>query len=701
MKDLLKETNSKFRMANRSCLEPEEVETISRKYSKYFLLRFSSLAGFLFLIHLLLFGIAFCECLPNEKDNDPALMLLGVPQTSEESPNNDGSPQLSFNYPTSSYRLVKNVPVVPISPDIQGDLSNFSVTPPLPAGLVMNPTTGTITGSPASPLPVTTYQVTASNSSKSFTVSLNLSADALNAEIESYIKAPNAEVFDQFGKSIAIDGDTLVVGAPIEDSNQTTISNSLGPNLTPAGDNDAATFSGAAYVFRRMGTTWAFEAYLKAPNAEANDQFGDVVAIDGDTIVVGTYYENSNQTSISNSLGANLTPAGDNDSAGNSGAAYVFRRTGSIWAFEAYLKAPNVESGDQFSWSIAVDGDTVVIGSNAEDSNQTSISNSLGANLTPAGDNDSAGNSGAAYVFRRTGSTWAFEAYLKAPNAEGNDFFGTSVAIDGDTIAVASTGEDSNQTSVSNILGPNLTPAGDNDAANGSGAVYIFRRTGTLWSFESYLKAPNVEAGDNFGSSIAIDGDTLVVGSNSEDSNQTSISNSLGPNLTPAGDNDSASNSGAAYVFRRTGSTWAFEAYLKAPNAESGDQFGYKVAIDNGFIAISAPFERGGGGISLHNPQPTFGPANDNDSAFGAGAVYVFRRDSNVWVWQSYIKGKNTEASDRFGESISISGELIAVGAMGEDSANAIICNGATNIPTGATDNEGAGGSGAAYVFTR
>ncbi|TGK27051.1 hypothetical protein EHQ05_09325 [Leptospira yasudae] len=401
MKDLLKETNSKFRMANRSCLEPEEVKTISRKYSKYFLLRFSSLAGFLFLIHLLLFGIAFCECLPNEKDNDPALMLLGVPQTSEESPNDDGSPQLSFNYPTSSYRLVKNVTVVPISPDIQGDLSNFSVTPPLPAGLVMNPTTGTITGNPASPLPVTTYQVTASSSSKSFTVLLNLSAEALNAEIESYIKASNAGVGDQFGKSIAIDGDMLVVGTPIEDSNQTSISNSLGPNLTAAGDNDSATFSGAAYVFRRMGTTWTFEAYLKAPNAE------------------------------------------------------------------------------------------------------------------------------------------------------------------------------------------------------------------------------------------------------------------------------------------------------------SGDQFGYKVAIDNGFIAISAPFERGGGGISLHNPQPTFGPANDNDSALSAGPVYVFRRDSNVWVWKSYIKGKNTEGNDRFGESISITRELIAVGAMGEDSANAIICNGATNIPTGATDNEGARGSGGAYMFTR
>ncbi|MCG6194168.1 putative Ig domain-containing protein [Leptospira sp. FAT2] len=628
-------------------------------------------------------------------------MILGVPRTSGESPNDDEPPQLSFSYPTSSYRLIKNVPVVPICPDIQGDLSNFSITPPLPAGLVINPATGTITGSPASPLPVTSYQVTASNSSKSFSVSLNLSADALNAEIESYIKAPNAEVSDQFGKWIAIDGDTLVVGAPIEDSNQTSISNSLGPNLTPAGDNDAATFSGAAYVFRRTGATWAFEAYLKAPNAEVNDQFGEVVAIDRDTIVVGSFFETSNQTSISNSLGPNLTPAGDDDSIGNAGAAYVFRRTGSTWAFEAYLKPPNIEVNDLFAKSIAVDGDTVVIGANAEDSNQTSISNSLGPNLTPAGDDDSAGNSGAAYVFRRTGATWAFEAYLKAPNAEGNDFFGSAVAIDGDTIAVASASEDSNQTSISNILGPNLTPAGDNDSANGSGAVYIFRRTGTLWSFESYLKAPNAEAGDSFGSSIAIDGNTLVVGACNEDSNQTSISNSLGPNLTPAGDNDSASNSGAAYVYRRTGATWAFEAYLKAPNAESGDLFGYKVAIDNGFIAISAIMERGGGAISLHNPQPAFTPANDNDSAVNAGAVYVFRWDANVWVWQSYVKGKNTEGNDRFGESIGISGELIAVGALGEDSANAIICNGAANIPTGATDNEGASGSGAAYVFAR
>ena len=148
---------------------------------------------------------------------------------------------------------------------------------------------------------------------------------------EAYAKAPNANANDHFGLAIAIDGDTMVVGAQDESSNQTTITN----GTTASADNTAAS-AGAAYVYRRSGTTWVQEAYLKAPNAGAGDSFGESVAIAGDTVVVGASSEASNQTTITNG-----TTASANNSLANAGAAYVFKRTATAWAQEAYLKAPN------------------------------------------------------------------------------------------------------------------------------------------------------------------------------------------------------------------------------------------------------------------------------------------------------------------------------------------------------------------------
>jgi hypothetical protein len=338
---------------------------------------------------------------------------------------------------------------------------------------------------------------------------------------QAYLKAPNAEASDQFGTSVAISGDTIVVGANAEDSNQTTITNG-------ASANNSASSAGAAYVYTRSGSSWSQQAYLKAPNAEAGDLFGRVVAISGDTIVVGAHTEASNQTTITNGASASA-----NNAASEAGAAYVFVRSGNSWSQQAYLKAPNANALELFGTSVAINGDTIVVGANAEDSNQTTITNGS----TASADN-SASSAGAAYVFTRSGSNWSQQAYLKAPNAQAQDHFGTSVAISGDTIVVGARLENSNQTTITN----GSTASTDNSASS-AGAAYVFVRSGSSWSQQAYLKAANAETSDNFGDSVAISGDTIVVGASAEDSNQTTITNG-------ASADNSASQSGAAYVFK-------------------------------------------------------------------------------------------------------------------------------------------------------
>ncbi len=190
---------------------------------------------------------------------------------------------------------------------------------------------------------------------------------------------------------------------------------------------------------------------------------------------------------------------------------------------QVYLKASNTGASDQFGYSVAVSGDTVVVGAYNEDSNATGVDGN--------GADNSASVSGAAYVFTRSGEVWSQQAYLKASNTEVGDQFGYSVAISGDTIVVGAWNEDSNATGVDGN--------GADNSASQSGAAYIFTRSGGVWSQQAYLKASNTEADDWFGS-VAISGDTIVVGSYNEDSNSTGVNGNQG--------NNSAAESGAAYI---------------------------------------------------------------------------------------------------------------------------------------------------------
>jgi hypothetical protein len=458
---------------------------------------------------------------------------------------------------------------------------------------------------------------------------------------QAYLKASNSAYSIYFGSSLAISGDTVVVGAPYENSNATGVNGNQ--------EDYSATDSGAAYVFVRSGGTWTQQAYLKASNTGEDDSFGGSVAISGDTVVVGAVNEDSNATGVNGNQGDN--------SLRDSGAAYVFVRSGSTWTQQAYLKASN-SGRDLFGFSVAVSGGTVVVGAPYESSNATGVNGNQADN--------SARDSGAAYVFVRSGGTWTQQAYLKASNTGEYDYFGYSVAISGDTVVVGAVNEDSNATGVNGNQADN--------SASQSGAAYVFLRSGGTWSQQAYLKASNTGANDNFGGSVAISVDTVVVGAVNEDSNATGVNGNQADN--------SASQSGAAYVFLRSGGTWSQQAYLKASNTEWYDDFGWRVAISGDTVVVGAPYEDSNSvGVNGHQ---------GNNYATTSGAAYVFVRSGSSWTQQSYLKASNTWKNAMFGSSVAVSGGTVVVGAPLE-SSNATGVNGnETHITLY---------SGAAYVF--
>ena len=357
---------------------------------------------------------------------------------------------------------------------------------------------------------------------------------------------------DNFGWSVAIDGDTLVVGAPSDD---------VGANAD----------QGSASVYRWTGTGWAFEATLTAPDGAANDSFGASVAIDGDTVVVGV---------AGDDVGANS----------NQGSTRVFVRSGSTWTQQATLTAPDGAAIDQFGWSVAIDGDTVVVGVNADD---------VGANS----------NQGSARVFVRSGSTWTQQAVLTAPDGAANDELGWFVAIDGGTVVVGARGDD---------VGAN----------SNQGSARVFVRSGSTWTQQATLTAPDGATNDFPGGSVAIDRDTVVVGSANDD---------VGAN----------GDQGSARIFVRSGSTWTQQATLAASDGAANDQFGWSVAIDGGTAVVGAYVDDVG--------------ANSNQ-----GSARVFVRSGSTWAQQATLTAPDGAANDLFGSAVTIDGDMAVVGGWND-----------------------------------
>ena len=429
---------------------------------------------------------------------------------------------------------------------------------------------------------------------------LTLNVRAATITRQGYLKDFDPRQYEAFGSSVAVSGNTMVVGASGE-----------------FGDGQGFPQAGAAYVFVRSGTNWILQGTLKASNGYTRDQFGQSVAISGDTVVVGAFWESSSATGVNGDQ--------NNRNALSAGAAYVFVRSGANWTQQAYLKASNAQESDHFGFSVAISGDTVVVGAYGE------------ASAAPAVNGDQSNNSalrcGAAYVFARNGTNWTQQAYLKASNAQESDNFAWSVAVSDNTVVVGAPGEKSNATGVNGDQSDNSAP--------GCGAAYVFVRTGTTWTQQAYLKASDASSSDNFAWSVAVSGNTVVVGA---------------PGASTTNDDDA----GAAYVFVRSGTQWTQQVRFEAINALTDDHFGYAVAVSGNAVVVGAPFA--------------------TSSAPESGAAYLFARNGANWSLQSQLLPAATiSLSSAFGGSVGLADDTFAVGAPGDNTITPL--------------------SGAAYVF--
>jgi hypothetical protein len=279
---------------------------------------------------------------------------------------------------------------------------------------------------------------------------------AMTVEEEDKLRATDFFAYTHFGSSVALDGETALIGCPDD------------------GDNGYG--SGSAYLFGRTAGAWTQLAKLLPADGSSSDHFGQSVALDGDTALIGA--------------------SGD-----AAGSVYVCTRAGEVWTETVKLLADDGAAGDGFGARVALDGDTAVIGA--------------------SGDDDHGENSGAAYVFTRIGGIWTQQAKLVPTDVSDGDRFGGSVALDGDTAVVGAIWDD--------------------DQGDDSGAAYVFIRAGGGWTQQAKLLPGDGAAGDLFGV-VALDGDTALIGASYDD----------GYGL----------HRGAAYVFVRVGNVWVEQAKL-------------------------------------------------------------------------------------------------------------------------------------------
>ena len=425
---------------------------------------------------------------------------------------------------------------------------------------------------------------------------------------EARLTASDGAEGDQFGISVAVDGNTAVVGAFREDD-----------------DDNGWVDSGAAYVFTRvdLDSDWSQAAKLTASDGAAGDQFGWSVGVEGGTIVVGAYRDEDDA----------------DDPGDDKGSAYVFVEPSGGWADTnfsgnetAKLTAPDRDQSrdggkhDLFGVSVAVDGDTVVVGAPFQDYEREAPLEDLIF-------------VGAVYVFTEPSDGWdgtgaMGTAKLTTPTSPvntrlPNDLFGSSVAVDGVTILIGSFTYD------------------DSFERNGHGRAYIFTKPDGGWvdssDYITRLTASDGAPGDWFGYSVALDSDTAVIGARLHN------------------DPEGGAGSGAAYIFTRESRAWSEKAKLTASDAAAGDNFGYSVAVDVG------------GGDE--DDTVVVGAWLDDDNGSRSGSAYVFAKPAIGWAASNEtlkLTAPDGVANDRFGTSVAVEGEQAMVGAYKADHAGVI-----------------------------
>ena len=347
------------------------------------------------------------------------------------------------------------------------------------------------------------------------------------------------------GTSVAVSGDALAVGAPLDDTKgdaagaiypftragvswtqQTKIVASDGQAGDAFGfcaaatatylavcapyDDDGGTDAGSVYVFTRSGSTWGSPKKIVAADAKASAELGSAVAVDGTTLLIGASV--------------------DSQIAAAAGAAYVYVVSGGNWTLQKKLMASDGSSGDVLGTSVGLSGDTAIVGAPY--------------------DSDVATNAGAAYVFVRNGTTWSQQTKLVADDTAANAQAGQSVSISGDTAVVGAYGDTTKGTT--------------------AGAVYVWTRSGTTWSKQQKLYASDAAASAQFGYAVAVVGDALAVGASSDSSGR-----------------------GAAYSFVRAGASWTQSPKLQASDAAGGANYGTYVSLDEDTLAVGASVRQG------------------------------------------------------------------------------------------------------------
>lgn len=380
--------------------------------------------------------------------------------------------------------------------------------------------------------------------------------DPLNSPLASKLLAGDGTLDDRFGSSVAIDGDTAIIGAP--------------------NDDDLASSAGSVYVFvRDSNGLWSEQQKLLASDAEAGDSFGESVAVDGDTMMIGANREG--------------------DAGSNAGAVYVFTLNNGLWTEQQKLIAADVEASDFFGGSVSIDGDTMLVGA--------------------VGDDDGGSASGAVYVYVRVNGVWSETQKLTANDGAAADFFGLSVQVQGNLAIVGSPFDD--------------------DLGSLSGSTYIFSLNNGVWSETQKLTAGDGQANFLFGGQVALFDDTAVVGS--------------------PGDTASGTNSGSAYVYILNGGLWSEQQKLLASDGAADDQFGGDVSIHDDIVMV---------GAHLYDI-----PGVD------AGAAYIFVRDSGSWTEQQKLQAPDAGLLEFFGISVALDASTALIGASNNAAGSAYLFN--------------------------
>jgi len=382
---------------------------------------------------------------------------------------------------------------------------------------------------------------------------LTATAEAQSQQIAKLTRADDAQPGENFGYSVSIDDGTIVVGAP----------NGLHVD-TP---------SGLAHVYRPVDGRIQQVALLHAEDAAAWDNFGISVSISGDTILIGADHDNEE---------------GDGSRWTGEGAAYIFREVNGRWVEIAKLVADDGAPQDGFGHSVAISGDTAVIGAYLDDDPERS--------------------SGSAYVFREIDGQWQQVAKLRPADQASIHNFGTSVAISEGTILVG-------------------TPARYENGVPQGGVAYVFREIDGQWQQVAMITSPDLSPGDDFGASVAIEGDTAVV--------------------ARTRDRGDPGSDVFAYVFREHDGVWEQLATLGP---------GDGVPHSTGWISTS-----------ISGSTVIVGDTSDDGVEPGAGAAFVFREQGNTWALTDRIVADDGNQGDRFGSAVGIAGDLAVVGAWLDD----------------------------------